>query len=74
MMPYHISLEANVGKVEDLMNFCITECKRTLSLFYRVLLVLLQDLRQKEVKPSDRTLGKEICATNKAMITTSLAI
>ena len=71
MWSYCIRLEENVGKSRGLylINLCFAKCKITFSLFYRVLLVLLQDCRQKEIKHGDRTLGEETCATNKTTIT-----
>ena len=39
-------LEENAGKSKDLTNLCIAECKITLFLFYRILLVLSHDFNQ----------------------------
>lgn len=57
-----------MGKVEELINLCIAYYKRTLSLFYRILYVLLQDFRQKEVELGDKTSGGKTHSTNNATI------
>ena len=59
------------NKVEELIKLCITNYKRTLSLFITFYLLYHRILGKKEEEPSDRMTGEEMRETSKATFITS---